>query len=162
MAKLKGKKKAAFLARLNKGRIKAGLKAIKSKTSRKTSKSAAPKRTKSSKKAGIQQRIRTRKTSKKVVAKKRKFTTRAKAGFSSITKNKFVRGAVLGLGGAALVSQVTNRFAPQFSSLASPIGAFVFGGPVGLVASVLLQGGLGSIFGFGGQQGVDSGMKQSV
>jgi len=161
MAKLKGKKKAAFLARLNKGRIKAGLKAIKSKTSRKTSKSAAIKRPKSSRKAGKQQRIKTTKRKTKTVAK-RKFTTRVKSGFGSVTKNKFVRGAVLGLGGAALVSQVTNRVAPQFSSIASPIGAFIFGGPVGLVASVLLQGGLGSIFGFGGQAGVDSGMKQSV
>jgi len=162
LAKLTGRAKEAFLKRINKGRIKAGLKTIKSKTSRKTSKSAAIKRPRSSKKARRkQQRIKTTKRKTKTVAKKRKFSTRAKAGFSSITKNKFVRGAVLGLGGAALVSQVTNRFAPQFSSLASPIGAFVFGGPVGLVASVLLQGGLGSIFGFG-QQSLDNGMKQQV
>jgi len=162
MVKLTGKAKAAFLKRINKGRIKAGLKTIKSKTQRKTSKSAAPKRTKSSKKARKQQRIKTTKKTRKTVAKKGKTRRKIESGFGKITKNKFVRGAVLGLGGAALVVQVTNRFAPQFSSLASPIGAFVFGGPVGLVASVLLQGGLGSIFGFGGQQGVDSGMKQSV
>jgi hypothetical protein len=43
--------------------------------------------------------------------------------------------------------------APQFSGIAKPIAAFMAGGPIGAVASVLLDGGLGSIgssFGFGG------------
>jgi len=161
MVKLKGKAKAAFLARMNKGRIKAGLKKIGSKTAKKVRK-AIVKHTKSVKKHRNTQRIKTSKKKKSSVGK-RKIATRVKSGFSSITKNKFVRGAVLGLGGAALVVQVTNRFAPQFSGLASPIGAFIFGGPVGLVASVILQGGLQSITSiFGGQQGVDQGMRQSV
>jgi len=153
MAKLKGKAKAKFLARMKKGRL-----AKAAKRATKNIRKIRSRKPKSATKRRKSQSTNTRKTPRKVVAK-RKFTARAKSGFASVTKNKFVRGAVLGLGGAALVAQVTNRFAPQFSSLASPIGAFVFGGPVGLVASVLLQGGLGFL---GGQQGVDSGMKQSV
>jgi len=151
MAKLKGKAKAAFLRRM-----KAGRKAAKS------VKKAIVKRRKSSKKSRNQQGIKTRKRTKKIVAKKGSRRSRVTSGFNKITGNKFVRGAVLGLGGAALVVQVTNRFAPQFSGLASPIGAFIFGGPVGLVASVLLQGGLGSLGSIFGQQGVDNGMRQSV
>jgi len=151
MAKLKGKKKAAFLKRMAAGRRKAA----------KSVKKAIVKRTKSVTKRRKTQSTNTRKRTNKTVAKKKSRRSQARSGFNKITGNKFVRGAVLGLGGAALVTQVTNRFAPQFSSIASPIGAFVFGGPVGLVANVLLQGSLGSIFGFG-QQGVDNGMKQSV
>jgi len=117
---------------------------------RKSSSSGPKKRGKSNKKSRKQQQRNTTKKRSSSVAKKRKFTTRAKSGFKSITGNKFVRGAVLGLGGAALVVQVTNRFAPQFSNLASPIGAFIFGGPVGLVASVLLQGGLSFLGGGAG------------
>jgi len=155
MAKLKGKKKAAFLARMKKGRLaKAAKKAAKK------VKKTITKRPRSSKKARKQQRIKTTKRKTKSVAKG-KTRRRIESGFGKITKNKFVRGAVLGLGGAALVAQVTDRFAPQFSQFAAPIGAFVFGGPVGLVASVLLQGGFG-LFGAGGQVGVDNGVKQSV
>jgi len=147
MAKLRGRAKAAFLKRMNKGRLKKGLKAIKCKTCRKPRKNS-PKRTKSHNKKRKSQPIRTRKRSHNTVAKKRRFH-RARAGISRITGNKFVRGAVLGLGGGALVVQITERFAPQFSGVAGPVGAFVFGGPVGFVAHLLLQGGLGGIFGGG-------------
>jgi len=140
MAKLKGKKKAAFLRRMKKGRLAKAAKRVTKKVRRRT------KRTKSVKKRRNPQRRNTTKRRNKTVAKKRRFA-RARSGFTKITGNKFVRGAVLGLGGAALVIQVTDRFAPQFSNIAAPIGAFVFGGPVGLVASVLLQGGLSGFFG---------------
>jgi len=155
MAKLKGKKKAAFLARMKKGRLAKAAK----KATRKVKK-AIVKRRKSSKKSRKQQPIKTTKRKTQSVAKG-KTRRRIESGFGKITKNKFVRGAVLGLGGAALVVQVTDRFAPQFSNLAAPIGAFIFGGPVGLVATVLLQGGFG-LFGAGGSVGVDNGVKQQV
>jgi len=94
------------------------------------------------------QPIRTRKRSRNTVARKRRsIRSRATGGFRKITGNKFVRGAVLGLGGGALAIQVTERFAPQFSGIAGPVGAFVMGGPIGLVASLFLQGGLGNLFG---------------
>jgi len=99
------------------------------------------------------QPIRRTKTTKRTVARRsriRRASTRARGIASKITGNKFVRGAVLGLGGGALAIQVSDRFAPQFSGIAGPVGAFVMGGPIGLVASLFLQGGLGGIFG-GGQ-----------
>jgi len=105
-----------------------------------------------------QQRNTTKRRSKSVAKKSRR--RRISAGFSKITGNKFVRGAVLGLGGGALAVQVTNRFAPQFTGIAGPVGAFVMGGPIGLVASLFLQGGLGNIF--GGQSTGNGGMRQSV
>jgi len=106
-----------------------------------------------------QQRNTTTKRSKPV-AKKGRRRAQITSGFNRITKNKFVRGAVLGLGGGALVVQVTDRFAPQFSGIAGPVGAFIFGGPVGFVAHLLLQGGLGGIF--GGVAGGGNGMKVTV
>jgi len=99
------------------------------------------------KKRRKQQSIKTRKKSRKTV--KRRIAHRARSGIGKITGNKFVRGAVLGLGGGAVALQVTERFAPQFSNIAAPIGAFIFGGPVGFVAHLLLQGGLGFLSGGG-------------
>jgi len=101
---------------------------------------------KNPKKRSKSQPLRRKSSSKRTVAKKRRFA-RARSGFTKITGNKFVRGAVLGLGGGALAIQVTERFAPQFSGIAGPVGAFVMGGPIGLVASLFLQGGLGGLFG---------------
>jgi len=95
----------------------------------------------------------TPKRPRNTVAKKKKSVSRSRGIFDKITKNKFVKGAALGLGGGAIAIQVTERFAPQFSSIAAPIGAFVFGGPIGLVASVLLQGGLGFLSGNGSANG---------
>jgi len=143
MAKLKGKAKAKFLARMKKGRLAKAAKRVTKRIKRRH------KSTKSGKKRTKSQPIRTRKRSNKPVAKKRRFA-KARSGFTKITGNKFVRGAVLGLGGGALAIQVTERFAPQFSGIAGPVGAFVMGGPIGLVASLFLQGGLGGLFS-GGQ-----------
>ncbi len=154
MAKLKGKKKAAFLRRMKKGRLAKAAKRATKKV-RKT----IVKRRKSNKKRRKSQPIRTRKRSSNPVAKKKRFK-RARAGFTKITSNKFVRGAVLGLGGGAIALQVTERFAPQFSGIAQPLGAFVFGGPIGLVASVLLQGGLGFLT--GGSQTANGGSRDSL
>jgi len=137
MAKLKGAKKAAFLRRMARGRRKAS-KAVRRVTKR---------RRKS-------QRRNTTKRRRRTVAKRRRFSRRSvSGGFRKITGNKFVRGAVLGLGGGALAIQVTDRFAPQFSGIAGPVGAFVMGGPIGLVASLFLQGGLGGLFGGGSANG---------
>jgi len=123
---------------------------IKNKT--KSARKSIVKRAKSVKKRRKSQPIKTTRRRSKPVAKKRRFT-RARAGFSKITGNKFVRGAVLGLGGGALAIQVTERFAPQFSGIAGPVGAFVMGGPIGLVASLFLQGGLGGLFSGGSTAG---------
>jgi len=120
---------------------------IKNKT--RSARKTIAKRTKSVKRRRKSQPIKTTRRKVKTVPKKRRFA-KARSGFNKITGNKFVRGAVLGLGGGALAIQVTERFAPQFSGIAGPVGAFVMGGPIGLVASLFLQGGLSGIFG-GGQ-----------
>jgi len=145
MAKLTGKKKRAFIARMKKGRLAKSAKRV----TRKVRKIRSRK-PKSANKRRNTQRRNTTKRKRKTVAKKRSRISRARGFTSKITGNKFVRGAVLGLGGGALAIQVSNRFFPQASGVAGPIGAFVMGGPIGLVASLFLQGGLGGLFG-GGQ-----------
>jgi len=130
---------------------------IKNKT--KSVRKTIAKRGKSSKSKRKSQSRNTPKRRNTSVAKKGKTRRRITSGFNKITGNKFVRGAVLGLGGGALVVQVTERFAPQFSGVAGPVGAFIFGGPVGFVAHLLLQGGLGGIF---GGQATSNGMRTSV
>jgi len=182
MAKLTGKKKAAFLRRMNKGRIKAGLKKIGSKAARltKSDKRAQKKnvkrralalrriasRIKSARRLNRSigrrksQPIKRRKRSNNPVAKKKRAVSRSRGIFDKITKNKFVKGAALGLGGGALAIQISDRFAPQFSGIAQPLGAFVFGGPIGLVASVLLQGGLGFLT--GGSQTANGGSRDTL
>jgi len=117
------------------------------KNKRNQAKTIGPKRGKSNKKSRKSQRITTTKKKSTSVGKKKKSVSRSRGIFDKITKNKFVKGAALGLGGGALAIQISNRFAPQFSGIAQPLGAFVFGGPIGLVASVLLQGGLGFLTG---------------
>jgi len=139
--KLKGKKKAAFLARMKKGRLAKAAKKLSKKVRKRRSKP------KSNKKRRKSQPIRTAKKRSPSVAKKKRSVSRSRGIFDKITKNKFVKGAALGLGGGALAIQISERFAPQFSGIAQPLGAFVFGGPIGLVASVLLQGGLGFLTG---------------
>jgi len=152
--KLTGKKKRAFLARMKKGRLAKSVKRV-TKKIRKRSGPVA----KSRKRRRNTQGRNTTKRTKRTVAKKRRFA-RARGGISKITGNKFVRGAVLGLGGGALAIQVSNRFFPQASGVAGPIGAFVMGGPIGLVASLFLQGGLGGLF--SGGQTAGNGGGQSV
>ena len=125
MAKLKGKKKAAFLRRMAAGRRKAA--GIGRKVRKRTRKIVKRRR-----KSQPIRRTKRRRTT--VARKRRSVRSRARSGFTKITGNKFVRGAVLGLGGGALAIQVTERFAPQFSGIAGPVGAFVMGGPIGLVA----------------------------
>lgn len=148
MAKLKGKKKAAFLARINKGRIKKGLKAIKSKTSRKSSKKSGPKRTKSAPQRRKSQPIKRRRNKTKTrMAKKRGSSKRSKFGIPSIVKK-----AAAGVGLATIAAVVVSQVAPQAAPIVRPIAAFAGGGVVGVFADILLSGGglLGNLFGGGG------------
>jgi len=78
--------------------------------------------------------------------------SRARSGIGSITGNKFVRSAALGLGFGALASMLASRFAPGQATLISA-GAGFLGGPVGGIANLLLQGGLGIFGGGGGSPG---------
>jgi len=159
MAKLTGKAKAAFLKRINKGRIKKGLKAIKSKTSRKTSKKSGPKRSNPSKKSRNQQPIKTRKRSKNTVAKKGGTKKKSRFQIPSVVKK-----AAAGIGLATIATVIVNQFAPQAAPIVRPIAAFAGGGVVGVISDIFLSGGgiLGNLFGGFGNGTQVNGMKQEV
>lgn len=156
MAKLKGKAKAAFLKRINKGRLKKGLKTIKAKTSRKSNKKPGPKQPKPSKSRRISQGRNTTKKRRSTVAKKRRAPSKSKFGIPSIVKK-----AAAGIGLATIATVVVSQVAPQAAPIVRPIAAFIGGGLPGTVADLLLSGGagfLGNLFG-GGSTG---GQEQSV
>jgi len=156
MAKLTGIAKTKFLARLNKGRVKAGLKAIKAKGSK-----LLPK-TKLKRKAASRSPIKPRKTNKSPkrrnnVAKGKSKSRRGRLG------NFLTRGTVgkvaAGVGAATLVGFAADRFAPNISPIAKLAASFLAGGPLGAVSQFLLQGGisgsginLGGLLGGNGQQ----------
>ena len=150
MAKLKGKAKAAFLARMAKGR-------------RKKAKSAGPKRTKSQPKRRKPQKVKSNNKPRKSMARKK---TRKSSRRQSFTKKVtsggiFTRGivgkVVMGVGAAAVTGIALNAFAPQFTQIGKPVAALLAGGPIGAVGQVLLDGGLGNITGiFGGAKPVEA------
>lgn len=116
MAKLKGVAKAAFLARMNKGRIKAGLKKIAAKT-----KSAVKRRT-----------TKTRKTAKRKITKRKSNPTTKKSmagkkGTSGMTRAKKL---LLGLGVGALFSTIAAVTRIREIEGAAPIIDAAVGGGV--------------------------------
>jgi len=143
MAKLTGKKKRDFLARMKRGRNKAksGKKPIvhrrKSQPLRRKPSRPKPtlaKRRRSRRRASVSSGFR-----------------RAKSGIGNIFKSGIIKNVSAGIGAGVLTGIVVGAVAPQFSGIAKPVGALLAGGPVGAIASVLLDGGLGSITGlFGG------------
>jgi len=115
MAKLKGAAKAAFLARMNKGRVKAGLKKIGSKT-----KAAVKRRTTKSRKAPKKRTTRTksRSTNKKSMA--------GKKGTSGMTRlKKFLLGLGIGAGVSTIAAVTRVR---EIEGAAPIIDAAVGGG----------------------------------
>jgi len=82
---------------------------------------------------------------------------RAKSGIGGIFKSGIVGKIVLGVGAATLTGLAVDRFAPQFSGIARPAAAFLAGGPVGAIGSLLLMGGLGNLGGLLGGPGSPNG-----
>jgi len=80
------------------------------------------------------------KRNKKPMAKKKSRGGRAKSGIKNILKSGAVGKVVLGVGAATVVGLAVDRFAPQFAPIARPIAAFLAGGPIGAIASVVLGG----------------------
>jgi len=116
MAKLTGKAKAAFLARMNKGRVKAGLKKIASKT----------------KKAVKRRTTKTRKTTKrKTTRTKSKSSTKksmvSRKGTSGMTR---IKKFLLGIGIGAAVSTVAGLTRVREIESAGPIIDAAVGGGV--------------------------------
>jgi len=127
MAKLKGKKKAAFLRRMAAGRKKAAS----AKPRRKTSKKSGPKRRKAQ---PIKRKSNKRKTS---MAKKKGGSRRKnRFGIPSIAKK-----AATGIGLATIATVLVSQFAPSAAPIVRPIAAFAGGGVVGVVADLFLSGG---------------------
>jgi len=140
MAKLKGKAKAKFLARMKKGRLAKAAKRVTKKVSKIRSRKpkSAPKRRK-------QQRIRTRKNKSSTVAKKRSSSRKSKFSIPSVVKK-----AAAGIGLATIATVVVSQVAPQAAPIVRPIAAFIGGGITGTIADLILSGGagfLGQIFG---------------
>jgi len=153
MAKLKGKAKAKFLARMKKGRLAKAARKVTKKVSKQLSRKrkSAPKRRNT-------QRIRTRKRSSNSVAKKRSSSRKSKFGIPSVVKK-----AAAGIGLATIATVLVAQVAPQAAPIVRPIAAFAGGGIVGVISDLVLSGGagfLGSIF--GGQSAGGNGGGQSV
>jgi len=116
MAKLKGAAKAAFLARMNRGRVKAGLKKIGSKA-----KKAVKRRTTKSRKTTKRKTTRTKSrsnTKKSVVSRK---------GTSGMTR---IKKFLLGIGIGAAVSTVAGLTRVREIESAGPIIDAAVGGGV--------------------------------
>jgi len=84
--------------------------------------------------------------------------TRRRSSSRSKIGNVFNRGTVgkvvAGVGAAALVGAVMDRFLPAspVTAIAKPIAAYASGGAAGAIGSVVLDGGLNSIANFFGMQ----------
>ena len=111
---------------------------------RKTTKSAKVKR--KSKPRRIMARRRKSSTRRRRSSGVRGITKRVTSG--NIFKSGMVGKAVAGIGAATITGIALNQFAPQFSSIGKPVAALLAGGPIGAVAQVLLDGGLGTLGGF--------------
>jgi len=145
MAKLTGVAKSKFLARLNKGRIAKGLKAIKAKGSKILPKTKL-KRAKIASKAPIKPRKANKspKRSNNVVFKKGKGSRRSRVGLSL---KKLVMGGVTGI---ALQLLLDRLGATSLATDVAYIGASQVGGKSGVIGNALFRQGVSR---FGGQLG---------
>jgi len=172
MAKLTGKIKAAFLARMKRGKAlkaRGGSPAAKlTKSDKRAQKKNVKRRAlairkeKAFKKQRDQQHRNTRKRRNPTVAKKRSSSKKSRFAIPSVVKK-----AAAGIGLATIATVIVSQFAPQAAPIVRPIAAFAGGGVVGVISDIFISGGglLGSLlggFGLGGQQGVDNGLRQSV
>lgn len=117
---------------------------------RKSSKSTPKKRSKSTTKRRKSQPLRSTKPRKSM--RKRRSSTRSTSKIGNIFNKGTIGKVVAGVGAAALVGAVLDRFLPNspITTIAKPIAAYAGGGAAGAIGSVVLDGGLnsiGSIFG---------------
>jgi len=133
LPKLKGIAKEKFLARLNKGRIKAGLKRIKSKGSKllpKTKIRDAKKRSKS--KSKVRKTFKPRTVQKNVAKKTKRRGSRRSNFMNRIKKGLF--GAIIGIAVSAIAVKVIPQFAKEAGTIASATQGFE-----GVVGKVVLE-----------------------
>jgi len=151
MPKLRGAAKAAFLRRINKGRIKAGLKTIKSKTKTKVRKAAS--RTKRTiKKVG-------RKARRTVSRKPKKQAKRTKRNMVSLGKfktPKILKDVLMGFGAGAVVTFALGLIGQQAlgqNPAIKAVSGFVLSGGSIVSAIVALIAGTNVLQGISGGNG---------
>ena len=166
MAKLHGAAKAEFLARMARGRRKAGIThKARRKRIRRTARSSVKLRRRS--RRIIRSMTRRRKTIKRLsprrtVARRRRAAPRRRSSGSKgilgkipLINNPTFRKAALGVGTATLGIAVLGLVAPSIASnpIVRPVLALAGGGVPGVIAQVLSQGGLGALTGGGSSGG---------
>ena len=119
---------------------------------RKSSKSTPKKRSKSTTKRRKSQPLRSTKPRKSM--RKRRSSTRSTSKIGNIFNKGTIGKVVAGVGAAALVGAVLDRFLPNspITTIAKPLAAYAGGGAAGAIGSVVLDGGLNSIGSFFGLQ----------
>jgi len=156
MAKLRGAAKAAFLRRINKGRIKAGLKTIKSKTARTVRKTA---------RKAVSRIRKTRRTVSRKPKKQAKRTKRNMVSFGKFRTPKILKDVLMGFGAGAVVTFALGLVGQQAlgtNPAVKAISGFVLSGGsivsaiVALVVGTNVLQGLGLGGGNGGQQAANS------
>ena len=154
MAKLHGAAKAEFLARMARGRRKAGIthKARRKRIKRSLSSSVKLRRRSRKSRRRLGKLIKRRSTTKHV-ARRRRAAHKKKGILSNIPliNNPTIRKAALGVGTATLGITVLSLIAPSIASnpIVRPVLALAGGGVPGVIAQVLSQGGLGALTGGG-------------
>jgi len=149
MAKLRGAAKAAFLRRINKGRIKAGLKTIKSKTKTHVRKAATRTRK-------VISTVR-RKTRRNVTRKPKKQGKRKSNNMVSLGKfktPKILKDVLMGFGAGAVVTFALGLVGQQAlgtNPAVKAISGFVLSGGSIVSAIVALIAGSNVLQGLGGQ-----------
>lgn len=76
------------------------------------------------------------------MARRKRFRKSSRSGLGGISN--IVRQVGMGFLGAMVLGTVANKFAPQYSGIASIGGAYLTGGVMGALGVVVLQGGLGT------------------
>ncbi len=143
MPKLTGIAKSKFLARLNKGRIKKGLKALKSKGSKILPKTRLKRRKASKSPSKARKTNKPAKRPNNVVFKK-KGSRRSRVG---ISLKKLVMGGVTGI---ALELLLTRLGATSLAVDAGYVGASMVGSKSGVIGNAVFRQGVAR---FGGQLG---------
>ena len=88
------------------------------------------------------------------MAKRRSSYKRSTSKIGNIFNKGTIGKVVAGVGAAALVGAVLDRFLPNspITTIAKPIAAYAGGGAAGAIGSVVLDGGLNTIGSFFGMQ----------
>ena len=159
MAKLHGAAKAEFLARMARGRRKAGIthKARRKRIKRSLSSSVKLRRRSRKSRRRLGKLIKRRSPTKHVARRRRAAPRRRSSGSKGILgkipliNNPTFRKAALGVGTATLGITVLSLIAPSIAGnpIVRPVLALAGGGIPGVIAQVLSQGGLGALTGGG-------------